>query len=253
MKTVIKIEIIVLAIVLLIGAALCLLADGALMWIKEPVVMARIAEPIPTDPAEPEVVMAEPVAEEKITTLPHTREITAQRYFVYDVRSGQYLQQKGELNEKLYPASITKLLSVYVMLQYLEPEETITVGDALTLVQPDSSVAWLQEGDQLTVSQLVAAMMLPSGNDAAQTAAVATGRAESDPHGGLTGICEGDEQVCPAAGHDRNPLCHCRRFPRPRSLYHHGRSADFGGKDFGGADHCQLHQPYGRNRESFGR
>lgn len=177
MKTVIKIEIIVLAIVLLIGAALCLLADGALMWIKEPVVMARIAEPIPTDPAEPEVVMAGPVAEEEITTLPHTREITAQRYFVYDVRSGQYLQQKGELNEKLYPASITKLLSVYVMLQYLEPEETITVGDALTLVQPDSSVAWLQEGDQLTVSQLVAAMMLPSGNDAAQTAAVATGRA----------------------------------------------------------------------------
>lgn len=177
MKTVIKIEIIVLAIVLLIGAALCLLADGALMWIKEPVVMARIAEPIPTDPAEPEVVMAEPAAEEDITTLPHTREITAQRYFVYDVRSGQYLQQKGELNEKLYPASITKLLSVYVMLQYLEPEETITVGDALTLVQPDSSVAWLQEGDQLTVSQLVAAMMLPSGNDAAQTAAVATGRA----------------------------------------------------------------------------
>ena len=89
MKTVIKIEIIVLAIVLLIGAALCLLADGALMWIKEPVVMARIAEPIPTDPAEPEVVMAEPVAEEEITTLPHTREITAQRYIVYEVRSGQ--------------------------------------------------------------------------------------------------------------------------------------------------------------------
>lgn len=176
MKTIIKIEIVVLAIVVLLGAALCLLSEGALMWIKEPIVMERTAQPIPTEAPEPAAAEAAPVVEEGPTSLPHTREITAERYFVYDTRTGQYLQQKGELNEKLYPASITKLLSVYVMLQYLEPEETITVGDALTLVQPDSSVAWLQEGDVLTVSQLVAAMMLPSGNDAAQTAAVATGR-----------------------------------------------------------------------------
>ena len=181
MKTLIKIEVIVLAIILLVGAALCLLSEGALMWIKDPIVIPRMAEPIPTDPAEPELVLAEAVfTEDASKNLPHTREITAQRYFVYDVRTGQYLQQKGELDEKLYPASITKLLSVYVMLQYMDPEETVTVGDALTLVQPDSSLANLQAGDQLTVSQLVAAMMLPSGNDAAQTAAVATGRAIAD-------------------------------------------------------------------------
>lgn len=180
MKTLIKIETVVLIIVVLLGAGLCLLSEGALMWLKEPVVVARTAQPIPTDPAEPEVVKAEPAFEDKTTSLPHTREITARQYFVYDVRTGQYLQQKGELDEKLYPASITKLLSVYVLLQYLDPEETVTVGDALTLVQPDSSVAYLQEGDKLTVSQLVAAMMLPSGNDAAQTAAVAAGRAIAD-------------------------------------------------------------------------
>lgn len=181
MKTLIKIEVIVLAIILLVGAALCLLSEGALMWIKDPIVIPRIAEPIPTDPAEPEVVLAEAVfTEEASQNLPHTREITAQRYFVYDVRTGQYLQQKGELDEKLYPASITKLMSVYVMLQYMDESDVVTVGDALTLVQPDSSLANLQAGDQLTVSQLVAAMMLPSGNDAAQTAAVATGRVIAD-------------------------------------------------------------------------
>ena len=181
MKTLIKIEVIVLAIILLVGAALCLLSEGALMWIKDPIVIPRIAEPIPTDPAEPEVVLAEAVfTEEAPQNLPHTREITAQRYFVYDVRTGQYLQQKGELDEKLYPASITKLMSVYVMLQYMDESDVVTVGDALTLVQPDSSLANLQAGDQLTVSQLVAAMMLPSGNDAAQTAAVATGRVIAD-------------------------------------------------------------------------
>ena len=181
MKTLIKIEIIVLAALLLVGAALCLLSEGALMWLKEPVAVVRTVEPIPTDPLEPEIVLAEAVfTEDNAQSLPHTREITAQRYFVYDTRTGQYLQQKGELDEKLYPASITKLLSVYVMLQYLDESDVVTVGDALTLVQPDSSLANLQEGDQLTVSQLVAAMMLPSGNDAAQTAAVATGRAIAD-------------------------------------------------------------------------
>ena len=50
------------------------------------------------------------------------------------------------------------------------------MGDALSLVQPDSSLAKLQAGDELTVSQLIAGMMLPSGNDAAQVIAVATGR-----------------------------------------------------------------------------
>ena len=58
----------------------------------------------------------------------------------------------------------------------MDPEETVEVGDALNLVQPDSSVAKLQEGDELTVSQLIAGMLLPSGNDAAQAIAVATGR-----------------------------------------------------------------------------
>lgn len=177
MKTIIKIEIVVLAIVVLIGAALCLLSEGALMWIKEPIVMERTAQPIPTDPAEPEVLQAEVIFDNNEANPTHTRQITAQKYFVYDVRTGRYLQQKGELNEKLYPASITKLLSVYVVLQHMDETEVVTVGDALTLVQPDSSLAFLQAGDQLTVSQLIAAMLLPSGNDAAQTAAVAAGRA----------------------------------------------------------------------------
>lgn len=177
MKTLIKIEIIVLVIVLLAAVALTLLSMGALMWIKEPVAVQREITPIATEAVveEAEPVLPAPAAM-KPTSLPHTREITATRYFVYDVREGTYLQQKGNLQDKLYPASITKLLSVYVLLQYMDPADTVVVGDALTLVQPDSSLANLQEGDQLTVGQLIEAMMLPSGNDAAQTAAVAAGR-----------------------------------------------------------------------------
>ena len=177
MKTVIKIEAIILAVVVLVGAVLTLLSMGALMWLKEPVAVQRTPAPIPTEaPAEAAPVELEELPAQEPMSLPHTRELTAQKYFVYDVRTGQYLQQKGDLEAKLYPASITKLLSVYVLLQYMQPADTVTVGDALTLVQPDSSVANLKEGDTLTVGQLIEAMMLPSGNDAAQTAAVAAGR-----------------------------------------------------------------------------
>jgi D-alanyl-D-alanine carboxypeptidase (penicillin-binding protein 5/6) len=103
--------------------------------------------------------------------------ITATRYFAYDLREDVFLAQQGDGDAKLYPASITKLLSCYVILQHVKPETEVVVGDALALVQPDSSVADLKEGDKLTMEQLIAAMLLPSGNDAAQVAAVAAGRA----------------------------------------------------------------------------
>jgi D-alanyl-D-alanine carboxypeptidase (penicillin-binding protein 5/6) len=64
-----------------------------------------------------------------------------------------------------------------VALQYLEPEQVITAGDAaLKLVVPGSSVAEIKAGDALTVEQLIEAMLLPSGNDAAYLLAVEAGR-----------------------------------------------------------------------------
>lgn len=190
MKKIIKIEIIVLVFVLLVAAVLTLLSAGALMWLRKPVAAQREIVPIATEAlveetpesTEEEAAIPQELEALDMTDLPVDRELTAKNYFVYDVREGVYLQQKGDLNGKLYPASITKLLSVYVLLQYLDPADTVTVGDALTLVQPDSSLANLREGDQLTVGQLIEAMMLPSGNDAAQTAAVAAGRAIGGSH-----------------------------------------------------------------------
>ena len=104
------------------------------------------------------------------------REILAEQYFVYDVENSSFVTISGNLDERIYPASVTKLFTCYVALQYLEPEEVITVGDELDFVVYGSSVADLREGDKLTVSQLVEAMLLPSGNDAAYVLAVNAGR-----------------------------------------------------------------------------
>ena len=90
------------------------------------------------------------------------------------------MQNSGALEEKIYPASITKLFTCYVAMQYLQPDMVLTVGEELSKVAPGSSVARLVRGDQLTVAQLTEAMLLPSGNDAAYVLAVNAGRVIRD-------------------------------------------------------------------------
>lgn len=109
-------------------------------------------------------------------TFPADREITAQQAFVYDCNKEEFQYLSGTENDKVYPASITKLMTAYVALQFLPEDQLITAGDALDLVGPGSSVAEIEKGDVLTVSQLVAGLLLPSGNDAAYLLAVEAGR-----------------------------------------------------------------------------
>ena len=116
------------------------------------------------------------------TTVPPTTEetqytFTAHHAFVYDCTDGTYRYTFGGVNDHIYPASITKLLTALVALKYLDPATEITVGDILYTVPSDSSKAFLQMGNVLTVEQLLYGMLLPSGNDAARVLSAAAGRA----------------------------------------------------------------------------
>ena len=109
-------------------------------------------------------------------TFPEDRVLTAKQYFVYDCEKQEFLTISGEADEKIYPASVTKLFTAYVANQYLRDTKKITVGDISGMVVNGSSVAEIKKGDELTVSQLVEAMMLPSGNDAAYVLAIEAGK-----------------------------------------------------------------------------
>ena len=100
----------------------------------------------------------------------------ARQILVYDTNTDTILYSKSVSGGKLFPASITKLFSTYVALQYLDPETVITAGDELDLVHEGSSLAFIAEGGQYRVKQLVEGMMLPSGNDAAMVLAASAGR-----------------------------------------------------------------------------
>ena len=95
---------------------------------------------------------------------------------VYDATNDKLIFEDTKEGSKLYPASVTKLLSSWVALQILDPNDVVTVGEEMKLVHAGSSVASLREGQQPYVRNLVEGMMLPSGNDAAIVLAVAAGR-----------------------------------------------------------------------------
>ncbi len=99
--------------------------------------------------------------------------------FLWDADPQTMLYSKGEETERMYPASITKLYAALVALMHLSPEDTVTAGDELRLMQPGSSRAFVSRGCTLTVEMLVEAMLIPSGNDAAYVLSAAAGRAIS--------------------------------------------------------------------------
>lgn len=107
--------------------------------------------------------------------LPDAPQVSAQGAMIFDLISGRELYSKNPL-ERLYPASLTKLLTAVTVLENGGGELTYTVGDEIRLIQPHSTTARLKQGQRLDLSMLLAAMLLPSGNDAAYVAAAGVGR-----------------------------------------------------------------------------
>ena len=136
--------------------------------------------PVTTVPVTTVPVTTVPPTTAPVVTVPAiptpSAVLSARNAFVYDCSTDTLLCAKGAMTDRLHPASITKLFTVYIALQYLAPDRSITVGTILDSVPFDASVADLQIGDVLTTEQLIAAMLLPSGNDAAMVLAVEAGR-----------------------------------------------------------------------------
>ena len=78
--------------------------------------------------------------------------------------TGEVLFEKNK-DEKLFPASTTKVLTGLIALEKLDMDTVVTV-DA-EAASTDGSRIYLSEGEQVTVEQLINAMLIYSANDAA--------------------------------------------------------------------------------------
>lgn len=101
---------------------------------------------------------------------------TASSYIMLkNVTTGQVMYSKNA-EAKCYPASLTKLMTAIVACEAISPETPITLGNEVNMISPGSSRAFLTPGSRLTLEQLIQALLLPSGNDAAYGIAVQVGK-----------------------------------------------------------------------------
>lgn len=130
-----------------------------------------------TDPPEPtEPPVTRPPLPATETMAPSELGISATKAFVYDTAMEHMLYMGGDGDEALAPASLTKLMTAYTARQIMPDDQVVTVGSEITWIDPDSSRAWIDQGQELTVEMLIQGMLMPSGNDAAYSIAVAGGR-----------------------------------------------------------------------------
>lgn len=82
--------------------------------------------------------------------------------------------------DKLYPASLTKILTALVVLRYGELTDTVSVSyNASHITEIGAKLCGFQEGDKITLEALLKSMLIYSGNDAALAIAEHVGGSEA--------------------------------------------------------------------------
>ena len=94
--------------------------------------------------------------------------INAKAVVLMDIDSKQVLYQENQ-DDELSPASVTKIMSLLLVLEALESEK-ITLLDEVTAsknaVSMGGSQIWLEVGEKMTVDELLKAVIIASANDA---------------------------------------------------------------------------------------
>jgi len=90
--------------------------------------------------------------------------IKAEAGLLLDLTTGEVLYSKNG-DTPLYPASLTKIMTAILVIEDLNLEDTVTIDDKSPFV--DGSKMYLTPGEELTVNQLLNALLVKSANDAA--------------------------------------------------------------------------------------
>lgn len=144
-------------------------------------------EPLPEPEAEPEPE-PEPEPEQPALTLAqaseNTRTLDLELYsssaVLVDVQSGTVLAEKG-MDEKIYPASMTKVMTLLVAAENLpDLDATFTMTQAIIdpLYLAGASMAGYVNGETVTMRDLLYGAVVPSGAEATEALAQAVAGSE---------------------------------------------------------------------------
>ncbi len=102
---------------------------------------------------------------------PEPPEISAGAAILIDSSTEKVLYSKNE-NEKMYPASTTKIMTAILTIENCKLDEVVTVPyEAVASIPSGYAIAALQPGEQLTVEQVLKVLLVHSANDAANVLA----------------------------------------------------------------------------------
>lgn len=110
------------------------------------------------------------VADENIETTPDVR--YAEAAVLMDLDSGRLLYAKNP-QEKLYPASTTKMMTAIIALEECDMNDSVVATyEAIKDIKLDESHMGILIGEELTMEQLMNGMLVYSANDAANVIAI---------------------------------------------------------------------------------
>jgi len=144
--------------------------------LRAPVTTAAESEPAPAEPTRPAAVRC--TATDTTVTL---GDEIASRCAVLVSLSDHTIVAEKHADEVIYPASITKVMSLIVACERIaDPDETFTVTAAIIdpLYRQNASMAGFAPGETVTVRELLYGMVLPSGAEAAASLAICAAGSE---------------------------------------------------------------------------
>ena len=125
---------------------------------------------VPTVTATPTPVphteaYSEPAETDSLKGWPTGPKIEGKAAVVMDMQTGSVIYSKNP-NERLYPASITKIMTTLLACENLDMNDTIVVSQAAAYgIEVGSSSIYADTGEVFTVEQALMAVMLESANE----------------------------------------------------------------------------------------
>lgn len=93
--------------------------------------------------------------------------VTAESAILVEISTGRIIFEKNS-TKQMYPASTTKMMTAILVIENCDLQETVTVSETALQNIPSGYVTCdLSVGEEISVNDLLYALMLPSANDAA--------------------------------------------------------------------------------------
>ena len=85
---------------------------------------------------------------------------------LFDINNREVIYSKNA-HDRLYPASLTKVMTALVALQNGSLDQVLTATDAVTITESGAQLCGLKSGDSMTLDQALHILLMYSANDAA--------------------------------------------------------------------------------------